>query len=228
MSAPALDARLAAALGFVRADVHADIGSDHARLPVALVRSGRARRAVIVEKTRAPFDVARAAVRAAGLHASIDVRLGDGFAPLAPGEVQSASLTGMGVRTILGILERAGDRQPERLVLQPNDTAAPLRAWARGHGYHLVGEALAPGYWAFPVLSLERRPGDDPAYTDLADGVTPDLALAWGPHLLARRDALLREELERETRRLAGAATWGRAEAARDLALARRALALYG
>ncbi|WP_045233679.1 tRNA (adenine(22)-N(1))-methyltransferase TrmK, partial [Deinococcus pimensis] len=78
MSGPqGLDARLAAVLCFVRSDVHADVGSDHALLPVALLREGRARRCVIVERTSAPLENARASVTRAGLLDRVDLRLGD-------------------------------------------------------------------------------------------------------------------------------------------------------
>lgn len=214
-----LDARLRAALEFIEADAHADIGSDHARLPIALVREGRAGSCLIVEKTSGPAGVARQAVARAGLSGQIEVREGDGFAPLGRGEVDSASLTGMGANTIEAILNAAGERPP-RLVLQPNTSAAPLRVWARGNGYHLAGEALAPGFWTYAVLSLRRADGEDPAY----DGLPPDLALAWGPQLLKRADALLVGQLRAQHARLKAVGMHGRAEPARDLHLVEGAL----
>ncbi len=195
---PKLDARLRAALEFVQADTHADIGSDHARLPVALLAEGRVKRVLIIEKTPGPREVARASVERAGLSRQVEVRLGDGFAPIQRGEVESASLTGLGARTILGILNRAGEGLPPQLVLQPNDTAVPLRAWAAKSGYHLTEEALAPGFWTYGVVQLTRAAGPDPAYT----GLPPDLALAWGPHLLARQDPLLLAQLRAHEARL--------------------------
>ena len=198
MPTPTLDARLEAALALIRADTHADIGSDHARLPIALLRTGRVSRALIVEKTSGPLEVARSSVARAGLSHQIEVRPGDGFAPLEPGEVESVSLTGLGARTILNILERAGENLPPALVLQPNGSAAPLRAWSVENGYHLTGETLAPGFWTYEVLQLTRAPGPDPAYA----GLPPELALAWGPHLLARRDPLLLAQLRAHEARL--------------------------
>ena len=43
---PPLDARLEAAADLIRAPLHADIGSDHAALPLVLLRGGRAGRVV--------------------------------------------------------------------------------------------------------------------------------------------------------------------------------------
>lgn len=106
-------------------------------------------------------------VARARLTEQIDVRQGDGFAPIQPGELGSASVTGMGAYTIRGILDRAGERLPPALVLQPNDSPLWLRTWARENSYHLRAERLLPGYWAYPVLRLERAEGPDPAYADL-------------------------------------------------------------
>lgn len=140
-----LDARLSAVLGFIRADTHADIGSDHARLPLALIDSGRCQHVIAVELNPGPLALARSAVARAGLGAQIEVRRGDGFAPIVPSEVQSASLSGMGARTILSILERAA-YLPGALILQPNADPEALRRWAAHHGYHLTAEALIPGF----------------------------------------------------------------------------------
>ena len=223
MTLPTLDARLEAVLELIDAGTHADIGTDHARLPIRLVREGRARRCVAVELNPGPFALARRMVARAGLTGHIDVRQGDGFAPISPGELGSASVTGMGAYTIRGILERAGERRPPVLVLQPNDSPLWLRLWARENGYHLRAEPLLPGYWAYPVLRLERAEGPDPAYT----GLPVAAALRYGPLLLREGPALLRERIGADIARLTPVAAPGR-EAWAELAAAREALAVLG
>ncbi|PYE52791.1 tRNA (adenine(22)-N(1))-methyltransferase TrmK [Deinococcus yavapaiensis] len=216
-----LEARLEAALSFIRADVHVDIGSDHARLPIELVRRDRVKRCVIVEKNETPFALARRHVVKTRLEDRVDVRLGDGFDPVSVGEVESASMTGLGVRTMLGVLDRGGPRVPPRLVVQPNDDSGLLRQWARANGYHVADEALAEGFWRYPIVSLTRGGGEDPAY----DGLPLDLAVKWGPHLLRKRDPALRAVLLSDLRRLEPARRFARPEVLRDLDLVERALA---
>ncbi len=216
---PALDARLEAVLALIRAEVHADIGSDHAHLPIRVVQEGRAERCVVVEVNPGPLGHARASVVRSGLAGCVEVREGNGFGPLGAGEVDSASLTGMGAATILGVLERAGGKLPGALVLQPNDSPRPLRTWARENGYHLTAERLAAGYWAYPVLRLERRSGLDPAYA----GLPLEAALRYGPLLLHGRSPLLLEQVRRDVERLTPLAAPGR-PAELELATARSAL----
>lgn len=218
MWTPTLDARLEAVLGLIRAGAHADIGSDHAGLPIHLIRAGRAGRCVVVEVNPGPLRRARENVARAGLACQIEVRPGDGFAPLLPGELGSASLTGMGARTIAAILSRAGEGVPPALVLQPNDSAAALRIWARGAGYHLTAERLVSGHGLYPVLRLERRAGPDPAYMALPGAA----ALRYGPLLLREGPDVLRAQVAADLARLTPHARPGRPAAA-QLAVARSA-----
>ncbi|MEF2277086.1 tRNA (adenine(22)-N(1))-methyltransferase TrmK [Deinococcus sp. YIM 134068] len=206
MPTPALDARLEAVLSLISAQAHADIGSDHAKLPIRLIREGRARRCVVVELNPGPLALARRNVARVRLGDVIDVRGGDGFTPLRPGEVDSASVCGMGAGTVAAILRRAEERLPPALVLQSNDSARPLRVWAREHGYHLTDERLIPGYWPYPVLRLVRADGPDPAYTGLPEAA----ALRYGPHLLRSGTGVVRQLVEADIARLTPLAMPGR------------------
>lgn len=202
-----LDERLEAVLALVHTGIHADIGSDHAKLPLRLIQSGRARRCIVVELNPGPLALARRNVARAGLTDHIEIRAGDGFAPLHPAEADSASITGMGAGTIAGILRRAevGVLTPT-LVLQPNDNPAPIRVWAQESGYHLTDERLIDGYWPYPVLRLVRQSGPDPAYS----GLPLAAALRYGPHLLREAGPLLAARIRADVLRLTPLAAPGR------------------
>ncbi|MDV6373228.1 tRNA (adenine(22)-N(1))-methyltransferase TrmK [Deinococcus arenicola] len=218
---PTLDARLEAVLDLIRTDVHADIGSDHARLPVRIIWGSRASRCIAVELNPGPLEQARRSVARSRLQDQIEVREGDGFGPILPGEVGSASLCGMGAHTIRGILERAGGRLPPALILQPNDSALLLRLWAREAGYHVRAERLIAGYWPYPVLRLEEVSGPDPAY----EGVPLDAALKYGPLLLRAGGEVIRSQIEADVLRLSKVAAPGR-ESWDELETAKTALAV--
>lgn len=225
-----LDARLEAAADLIRAERHADIGSDHASLPIRLLQSGRVGRVIVVEKTAGPLEVARQAVKQAGLLDRADLRLGDGLGPLNPAEsgegLESVSLTGMGARTILGILERgrAAGRVPAALVVQPNDGAGLLRGWARKHAYWLVAEQLVSGFWRYPVLRLERRGGPDTDRDPAYDALPEAAALWYGPHLLRQAHPLLVQELQAQLTRLEPLQRHARPQVLTDLKTVRSAM----
>lgn len=212
-----LDARLRAVARRVRGP-HADIGTNHAALPIFLVGSGRLPGCVATELGGGPWELARSAVARSGLEGRIELRQGSGFAPLRPGEVRSASVCGMGGRLMLELLGQAA-WLPAELLLQPNRDAPLLRRWAWHHGFHLVHEQLVPGHWNYPVLHLVRMCGPDPAYRDLP------LEAAWyaGPRLLRRADPLLAAELRRQAARLEPLLAPGRPRVERELRLVHRA-----
>jgi tRNA (adenine22-N1)-methyltransferase len=202
-----LDERLEAVLALLHTGTHADIGSDHAKLPLRLIQTGQARRCIVVELNPGPLALARRNVARAGLAEQIEIRAGDGFAPLNPAEADSASITGMGAGTIAAILRRAAPGiLPPTLVLQPNDNPAPIRLWAQESGYHLTDERLIDGYWPYPVLRLLRQPGPDPAYRNLPLAA----ALRYGPHLLQEAGPLLAARIRADVSRLTPLAAPGR------------------
>lgn len=197
-----LDARLRAARDFITANCHVDIGSDHAKLPYALLKSGRVNKIIVVEKTAGP--VRNAQRRLFGMNA--EVRLGDGFEPISPADdVDSASLCGMGGDLIVRILQRFPDRLPRQLVLQPNSSWYSVRRWALDSGFRITGEQLIAGRMHYPVIQLERRAAtepSDPAYEELP--LEP--ALEFGPRILREaksdRSAPLHNYLETQLKRL--------------------------
>lgn len=153
-----LSPRLQTVADRIKGPRHADIGCDHAGLPLFL--SQRLQRVIAVEKHPGPLLRAREAC----LGSSVEVRQGDGLGPLLSNEIDSLSLCGLGSLNICQILEMGETKLPDQLVLQPMDNAAPVRQWARNHGYHLVAEDWVP---PFVVLEFSRASGPDPAYLQL-------------------------------------------------------------
>lgn len=141
-----LPPRLAMVAGLVLPGLPlADIGTDHGYLPAYLVRTGRCPRALASDRMPGPLGAARRSVAAAGLADRVELRLGDGLAVLAPGEVATVVLAGMGGQLMQRILaaQPAVVQRLRRLVLQPNAGAEGLRRWLERAGWSLVDEALA-------------------------------------------------------------------------------------
>ena len=84
----------------------ADIGSDHAYLPVALMHRGAIAAAVAGEVAATPFHAANRTVADNGLAQHITVRRADGLAAIQSGDdITAISLCGMGGETIRDILD---------------------------------------------------------------------------------------------------------------------------
>ncbi|MCA9781310.1 MAG: SAM-dependent methyltransferase [Candidatus Eremiobacteraeota bacterium] len=185
----ALDERLMCVTTEVSPDCHADIGTDHALLPLYLLNNGICSKVVATEKSPNALRVAKQALW--GRNA--EVVLGDGLEPLGEIEFGSLSICGMGGSNICEILEAHPDRVPDILVVQANRDTHKVRRWAVRSGFHLVREQLAQGRWLYEILTFRRRERADPAYQD----VDHELGFHFGPHLIKSRHALLKEELLR-------------------------------
>lgn len=124
----------------------ADIGSDHALLPVAAVQSGRAASAIAGEVNAGPYEAAVRGVAEAGLGSRIAVRRGDGLEVLEPGEADCITIAGMGGSLIAAILERGRKLGKlagvKTLALQPNVGEDILRRWLLGNGWVLIAEHI--------------------------------------------------------------------------------------
>lgn len=140
-----LSSRLAAIAELVpRGSRLADIGSDHALLPVFLVQRGLVPLAIAGELNAGPFEAAQDQVRNAGLDDRISVRRGDGLSVLAPGEVDTVTIAGMGGGLIADILE-AGRQLLDgvrTLILQPNVAEDLVRKKLIELGYVLLDERI--------------------------------------------------------------------------------------
>jgi len=122
----------------------ADIGTDHALLPVYLAKMGRISSAVAGDINEGPVGAARRQVAEAGLQGIISVRLGDGMAVLSPGEADTVAIAGMGGSLMVRILDQAGERLNgvETLVLSPHVAEDAVRKWLAEHGFVLKDELL--------------------------------------------------------------------------------------
>ena len=145
---PALDARLRTAFDFVRPGaVVADIGTDHAYLPAALILSGRASAAIAADINPGPLVHAAETVEKYNLSGKITLRETDGLHGLADSGVTDILLFGMGGELIAHILDEAPFTRSAqiRLILQPMTKHAELRLWLTANGFAIRGERLA---WA--------------------------------------------------------------------------------
>lgn len=122
----------------------ADIGTDHAYLPAALIQEGRIPCAVAADLRQGPLSRAKATVRSAGLESRVAFRLCDGLNGIRPEEVDAVAIAGMGGETIASILAAAPwTRELDvPLILQPMSSMADLRIWLAGSGYRIHREEL--------------------------------------------------------------------------------------
>lgn len=123
----------------------ADVGTDHAYLPVALLQRGNITSAIAADLRDGPLKRARTTAAEHHLTKGISFCLCDGLTGISGGEVQSVAIAGMGGETIAHILSAAPwTRELDiPLILQPMSTQKDLRLWLLENGYNIHQERLA-------------------------------------------------------------------------------------
>lgn len=198
-----LSKRLAAVASFVpKGSPVADIGTDHALIPVHLVSSNKSPHAIAGDIHAGPVQAAERQVRQARLEDKIEVRKGDGLAVLQPGEAETVIIAGMGGGTIVDILSSVdvGSLGIRRLILQPNIGERLVRVWLRSNGWLLRDETLLEeDGLSYEIIMAESGTPEEAAaydewlYSRPLPGVgrpSSDIRLLMGPLLLSSPTSL--------------------------------------
>ncbi|ORN20456.1 tRNA (adenine(22)-N(1))-methyltransferase [Lentilactobacillus parabuchneri] len=101
----------------------ADIGSDHAYLPIYLAKNHIIDYGVVGEVAKGPLSNAISEITKENLLDVLHPRLADGLAAIEPDDqVDAITIAGMGGNLITHILEAGRDKLSgnEKLILQPN------------------------------------------------------------------------------------------------------------
>ena len=151
--------RLAAAASFVRrGSVIADVGTDHAWLPIYLLSKGIATRAVASDINEGPLCRARINIPKA-LKSKIELRLTDGLCGIEDFGADDILICGMGGELIARILADAPFTKNEklRLILQPMTKAPYLREFLLREGFEITDEKLALDDRIYQIICAEYR-----------------------------------------------------------------------
>lgn len=202
-----LTPRLSTALAYVRGGrLLADIGTDHAYLPIALceagiltpvtAKNGETLAAIAADINRGPVERAEIHIAAAGLSGCIRTVQTDGLHGLDPYDPDDIVIFGMGGELIASILDAApwARASGKRLILQPMTHADRLRAYLAEQGISIIGETVSrEGERIYQTLCAEvRGQREQPTAAELAVG-RPDL------HKNAEEQTALYAELIRRT-----------------------------
>ena len=140
-----LSKRLRAAADLVREGAYiADVGTDHAYLPIALCLEGRIRGAVASDINEGPILRAREHINEYGLNDRIVTLLADGLDKISTYEPTDILILGMGGELIANIISRAEftKNRTVHLILQPMTHPEALRKFLADNGYDIVDETF--------------------------------------------------------------------------------------
>ncbi|MBW0761642.1 tRNA (adenine(22)-N(1))-methyltransferase [Mammaliicoccus lentus] len=167
----------------------ADIGSDHAYLPIYAIQNNLVKEAIAGEVVKGPFLSAQKNTELHGLSKSIEIKLGDGL-EVVNGTVDVITICGMGGPLIAQILDEGKEKlihYPD-LILQANIHALPIRQVLQKLGYNIEAEQLIKDKKHIYEIIVAKK-----GKMQLSEN-----ELKFGPKLMIEKDELFYEKWERE------------------------------
>lgn len=174
----------------------ADVGCDHGRLSVALLRQGKAKRIIASDISEPSLEKARLLAQKCRLSDKIEVCVSDGLAHLdKSGNVDTIIIAGMGGELISSILAKgeAVAKSAKQIILQPMGGIEELRKFISQNGYEIFDEKLvldAKRY--YQIIGIRFCD----AQSSETNGFLGDY-WSLGTLLFEKKDALLKQVLER-------------------------------
>lgn len=216
IKAPILTPRLSAAANFVRSGAFvADVGTDHAYLPIALALSGKISGAVASDINEGPYLRALANVRNHSLENKITALHTAGLCGVENFEPTDIVICGMGGELIASIINDAPwtKNSSIRLVLQPMTHSEILRKHLLDNKFTIIDETLAKEEKIYEIICAEHT-GKTEEYSEAE--------LLLGKKNIERGDELCRELLSHHLatlKRIASAKKAASADATKEESL---------
>ena len=123
----------------------ADIGTDHAYLPIKLVKEGKVDFAIASDVAAGPLENAEKDIIGAGLKNKIETRLGSGLETISNEDrIDTVVIAGMGGKLMTNILSEAWSKNfyYATLILEPNVGEPGVREWLSAHKYQIINEKI--------------------------------------------------------------------------------------
>ncbi|WP_281827912.1 MULTISPECIES: tRNA (adenine(22)-N(1))-methyltransferase [Lactobacillus] len=171
----------------------ADIGTDHAYLPIELVKTGKINYAIASDIGQGPIKNAQEDIRKAGFENQIETRLGNGLDTVsAADQIDTVVIAGMGGKLMTEILNTAWLRNLKfpTLVLEANIGEPEVRGWVMIHGYQIVQERLiAEAGHTYELIKAKK-----------INQIVPltEKELLFGPLILKAKEPIFKQKWQRQ------------------------------
>ena len=154
-----------------------DVGTDHAIIPIELVKNKISPRGTVTDISRPSLDKGIKNIAAAGLGGKIDAYCTDGTLGVPLESVDDVIIAGMGGELIVKILSQDERLRLERLrfILQPMTKPEETRKFLYENGFNVLSEekVISEGRVYAVILAEYDGKRKDYSLTDLLLGTTP-------------------------------------------------------
>ena len=190
-----------------------DIGSDHASVPLALLREGCCQSVLVTDIRQGPLSVATRRALEEGRGEEFQTKRTDGLDGITLEKDDVLLISGLGGDTIAGILESQPVQVliPKRIIVQPQSKEEIVRSAFMRTGLAITDEQCVEDRGRLYLVMISDRLTFRPVQMN-------DLELYFGPVILSRmakaeKEPLLHKYLAERIRRLKKQAAYDRASA---------------
>ena len=188
-----LSKRLQTIADFVKKDaIVADIGTDHAHIPIYLIENKIISKVYACDINSGPLEKAKENIESFGVKESIVLRLSNGLDKMSNDEVDTIIIAGMGGELIVDILER-GRRffdKKNTFVLSPHTKIDEVRSYLLKNGFEIVREDMCIDEGKFYTVMEAIYTGSNTIYNDKE--------LLYGRYLIKNKNTILIKFLKKE------------------------------
>ena len=178
-----------------KSNIIADIGTDHAYIPIYLVKKGIAERAVAADISAGSCKKAQLNINNNYLSNLINVRCGNGLEVIDKSEsIDTIIIAGMGGLMTISVLESNKEivNKAKQLVLQPQRDIDKVRRYIHSIGFKIKNEnMLIDGDKFYNIIDGEKGTEE---YSDIE--------YLFGKCLISSKSAILKEYVEIELNKL--------------------------
>ncbi len=135
----------------------ADVGTDHAYLPIYLLQKEKIRGGVVSDINKGPIERAKTHIRENSFEDKLVAVLCDGLADIREYSVEDIFILGMGGELIAKIIDNAEWTKDKgiRLILQPMTHPELLRKFLWDNGYTIIFEKLVKEEKIYQIMAVE-------------------------------------------------------------------------
>lgn len=199
----------------------ADVGTDHGYVPIYLVKNNLSPAGIAMDVNKGPLEKAQEHIREEKLGGEIATRLGNGLAPLEPGETDTVIIAGMGGDLICKILKAKPEFliEGKEFILQPQSEWFKIRRLLKEYRYQIEKEWFlkedgkyyviikAEPAWTQPQRLKHQQPSIHEYIKEISDTQVnqavsekdmESIYEQYGKYLIETKNPVLKEYLEKE------------------------------
>lgn len=181
----------------------ADVGTDHALIPIFLIQHNIIPRAIALDINKGPIARADRNIISHNAGQYIETRVSDGLEKLQSNEADSVVIAGMGGNLIIRILSSYMQiaRGFKELILQPQSDLFAVRVFLRENHFTITDENMVFEDGKYYVI-LHVVPEEQNLHESDTQFISQKIYDNYGYHLIKKRHPILRQYLLRQELKL--------------------------